>query len=395
MRKRRFTAGGYLAYNRAMYVALHTPFVVQKHTGIARHIFGLLRGLAQTDPETRYLCFWPVGEPFPDWLPENFVREPYPYGDRSPVARVLLESGFMRQARRRHGFDLIHSPFGYLPPGLPCPSVVTIHDCRWLRHPATFSRLRGAFLRWACPRSVRAAATTVAISGATRDEILGLIPGADPARVRVCYPGLDDWWHEPPRPEASDAARRLFPGVYFLAVGTHEPHKNVPRLLEAFALLRRDAPDLRLVLVGTPRFATGRSDDIDAVLARLNLGESVVRAGVLDDETLKAAYAGAVGLCFPSLYEGFGYPPLEAMALGVPAVTSRASCLPEVVGYAAELVDPLSPESIAGGMKRVLNDPERRAELIKAGADRARRYAWSQHAREIRVAYADALNGGG
>ncbi|GAB4452407.1 MAG: glycosyltransferase family 1 protein [Armatimonadaceae bacterium] len=377
-----------------MRVALHTPFVVHKHTGIARHIFGLLRGLAATDTETEYVCFWDPQEPFPDWLPSNFRAEPFTIAGGNPVARVLREQRWIEAAHRKHGFEALHSPFGYLPPRPPCPSVVTVHDCRWLRYPRTFSLLRGVFLRWAIPRSVRQARLTLTSSEATRREVLEWIPGVQAERVRTVLLGLDPVWFEPPpAPSVERLRQQTGQEPFFLAVGTQEPHKNLPRLLEAYALLRREigeAHSLRLYLIGVQSFATGRHDDLGPVIARLGLQDRVRLLGATDDDLLRAAYHDATALIFPSYYEGFGYPPLEAMAAGTPVVTSDASCIPEIVGDAAELVDPFSADSLAAGMARLLTDPARRSELTTRGLAQARRYTWEDHARQMVHAYREA-----
>lgn len=376
-----------------MRVALYTPFVVQQNTGIARHIFGLLRGLAAVDRDTRYLCFWPAQVPWPN-LPANFVPQPITVNVQNPVARLLRERGWIARAYRQHRFDVIHSPFGYLPPHPPAPSVVTLHDLRVFRFPATFSPLRGCFLRWAVPRSLRRARVVVAISEQTRQEIFRLVPGVSPDRIRVCYPGLDPSWFEPASVSTVAAARERFglPDRFVLAVGTREPHKNLPRLLEAVARLRQqsDGADLRLVLAGAT-FASGKSDPLNKVIARLGLHAAVQTLGRVSDTDLPAVYQAAAVLCFPSLYEGFGYPPLEAMAAGTPVVTSRASCLPEVVGDAAELVDPLSIDDIAAGIRTVLAwNHTHKARRVEAGRQQAARYRWEDHALLVRAAYNDA-----
>jgi glycosyltransferase involved in cell wall biosynthesis len=180
---------------------------------------------------------------------------------------------------------------------------------------------------------------------------------------------------------------------FVLAVSTREPHKNLPRLLQATARLRIDDgfADTHLVLVGAT-FATGRSDDLSRALADLDLARVTRALGIVNDDDLPAVYAAADVLCFPSLYEGFGYPPLEALAVGTPVVTSRASCLPEVVGEtAAELADPRDPDDIARALRRVLTDPDRQAEIISAGRERAARYRWDKHAAHALRAYRDAV----
>lgn len=378
-------------------VALHTPFVLQKNTGITRYIFGLLHALSRVDNETEYACFWPPQAPWPDGLGPNFSPVYLTIGTGggadNPMKRILRENRWMAKVYQRRPFDVLHSPFGYLPLRSPAPAVLTVPDLRVLRYPKTFSRVRGAFLRWAVPRSVRQASLTLAMSEATRQEILNLIPGASAERVRVAYPGLDARWFTPVGDARIAAVRdRLnLPARFALAVSTREPHKNLPRLLEAFARVRRETPalsDLALVLVGAT-FSTGTSDDIGRVVQHLGIADAVHAPGVVPDEDLPAVYAAASVLCFPSLYEGFGYPPLEAMAVGTPVVTSNVSCMPEVSGEAAELADPLSKESIAEGIRRVLMDDGRRSELITLGHALAARYNWDRHALQLIAAYRD------
>lgn len=381
-------------YNGTMRVALHTPFVVQKHTGIARHLWGLLRGLAQTDLKTEYLCFLPPTVARPDWFPDNFTIVPYTIAANNPVVRVLREQQWIAEVHHQHGFDVLHSPFGYLPPRLPCPAVVTVHDCRWLRYPKTFTFLRGTFLRWAIPRSIRNARITATSSEATRQEVLQLFPDVSPERVRTVHLGLDEEWFTAPSEAAIATVReQTKEKPFFLAVGTQEPHKNLPRLLEAFALLQSNRlaeGDVLLYLVGVKSFATGKHDNLARVLNNLSVRSCVVLPGAISDDELRAAYRGAVALCFPSYYEGFGYPPLEAMAAGTPVLASNASCIPEIVGDAAEFVDPFSTDSMAAGMARLLTDEGHCQELIEKGIEQVRSYTWERHAQQMRRLYQEA-----
>jgi glycosyltransferase involved in cell wall biosynthesis len=378
-----------------MRVALYTPFVVQKNTGIARHILGLLGGLAAVDQETEYQCFWPSQVPWPEDLPDNFFPVLLGTAAGSPIRRVLSEQRWIQNAYLQRPFDVLHSPFGYLPARPPTPSVVTLHDLRMLRSPDSFSSLRGHFLRWTLPRSLRRADAVIAISEETRREMLALVPGVRAERVRVAYPGLDRRWFAPVGDAAiRDVRERLgLVGRFILAVSTREPHKNLPRLLEAVARARAvpGFGDLRFVLVGAT-FATGTSDDVASIIARLNLSDATQALGIVSDDDLSKVYAAASVLCFPSLYEGFGYPPLEAMAAGTPVVTSNVSCLPEVVGEAAELVDPFDIDSIAAGLRRVLTSEVRRSELIALGRERAARYSWESHARQVVRAYCEVAS---
>jgi glycosyltransferase involved in cell wall biosynthesis len=384
-----------------MRVALYTPFVVQQNTGIARYTLGLLRALAAANGahgNNEYICFWPPQAPWPADLPLNFFAEPIRATQSHPIRRILSEHQQIQAAYRRRPFDVLHAPFGYLPLRSPTPTVLTVPDVRVLRYPQTFSRLRGGFLRWAIPRSVRAATRTLAMSEATRGELLDTIAGADARRVRVSYPGLDRRWFTPPPAAAlADTRARIGrengdEGRFVLAVSTWEPHKNLPRLLQAVARLRSEdgMDDLRLALAGAT-FASGKSDALGDEIQRLGLARATQVLGIVPDALLPAVYASADVFCFPSLYEGFGYPPLEAMAVGTPVVTSQASCLPEVAGKAAELVDPLSAEKIAAGLRRVLTDDARRRALVEAGRERAAQFRWERHAGEVIAAYQEAV----
>ena len=376
-----------------MRVALHLPFVLQQNTGITRYIFGLLRALAIAASDIEYHCFLPAQAQLPITLPDNFHRIALPKGGGgtgNPLSRILREGVTLARAYRAEPWDVLHAPHSYLPLWVPSATVLTLHDLRVLRYPQTFSRFRGAFLHWAIPQSVRRATLTIASSLETRREALALLRGAAPDRIRVSYPGLDEIWFAPIAPEQKqETQHRLgLPAFYLLTVGTWEPHKNLPRVLEAFERLKAQNgfADLHLLLVGAT-FATGKSDDLRTWLAGRSVAPFVHPLGIVSDADLRTVYAGAEALIFPSLYEGFGYPPLEAMASGIPVVTSRLSCLPEIVGDAAELVDPLDSADIARGMATVLDNGDRQAQLRGHGFEQARRYRWENHATEVIAAY--------
>jgi glycosyltransferase involved in cell wall biosynthesis len=242
------------------------------------------------------------------------------------------------------------------------PTVVSVHDCWFLRNPEQSPpavRRFGAVLRRAIARgavihvpSTHTRDEAQELLGAERIEVLPL--GAPPVRapriVPVPLPGLDG------RP-------------YILAVGAKEPRKNLPRLVDAFALLASSHPRLALVLLGPEG---PDQPAIEAALDRVDhrTAERVLLVDYVDDEVRDIVIANAAALAFPSLDEGWGIPPLEAMSLGVPVVAARAGSLPEVCGDAAELVDPLDPAAIAAGLAAVLDDDARRAELIARGRTR-------------------------
>ena len=302
---------------------------------------------------------------------------------------TALAAAVMRRNLRRAlaGVDVFHSSDVLLwrQPG--ARNVVTIHDLTAFRfaelHTAAtrqLQRRKAAFAR-------EAADLVIVISEATRRDAVEYL-GLAPERVRAIYPGVDPVF----RPVADrDALRQaleplgLEPGGYILHVGTIEPRKNLLRLLEAYHQLRQDPPAVpRLV------FAGGQGWGVRPVFERvasLGLVESVVFLGHVPDRLLPALYTGAAVFVYPSLYEGFGLPPLEAMACGTPVVVSDTSSLPEVVGDAGVLVDPGDVAALADALASLLVDPARRAALSAAGRRRAAAFTWERAARQTLAAY--------
>jgi glycosyltransferase involved in cell wall biosynthesis len=239
------------------------------------------------------------------------------------------------------------------------PFAVTLHDVQHLDLPQLFSRGEREFRRLFWHRSVRAATTVIVPSAFVRDRAVARL-GLDPARIRVIHHGIDHALFHP-----GTAPREPF----LLYPAKPWPHKNHARLLEAFALLRQERPELRLVL-------TGGGD--------LPQQEGVEQLGRVSLDELAGLYRRASALVFPSLYEGFGQPPVEAMASGLPVAASNAASLPEVCGDAARLFDPESPAQIAAAVGAVLDDPE---PWRARGLERAAQFTWERSARQHEAAY--------
>ncbi len=267
--------------------------------------------------------------------------------------------GLPRAARHA---DLLHCPSYRAPFRSATPLVVTVHDLALLRHPEVFNRWSRAYGRLAVPRVARAARIVIAVSEFTRDELIGLLD-VPAERIRVVPNGISAVF----TPEGLAGE-----GDYVLAVGTLEPRKNLPRLIEATSGL-----DAELRIVG----ARGWGE--------VSVDESRVRwLGEVPDEELAVLYRGARCVAYPSLYEGFGYPVVEAMACGTPAVTSAGGATEEIAGGAAVLVDPLDPASIRAGIEEAT---ARRHELIPNGLARAKAFAPDRFADATVAVYREAL----
>ncbi|MGH7337572.1 MAG: glycosyltransferase family 4 protein [Myxococcota bacterium] len=286
--------------------------------------------------------------------------------------------------------DLLHVPHYTLPFSPPCPVVVTIHDLVHLRFPEDRTSLHHLYARWMIRRAVRDSAAVVTVSEATRHELQERY-GALAKRAVAIPNGVDERFFLPVSPEsvAALAERLALPAGYLLFVGNPMPHKNLHRLLDAYAGLRRELPSAPTLALAGDRGGPGSR--LSGLVRRTGIEEAVRIVGHLPAADLPALYAGASLLVVPSLWEGFGLPAAEAMACGTPVLVSNRGGLPEVVGDAGELVDPLSADAIATAIWRLLHDPGRRAQLARAGRERARRFRWSESARRTLEVYRGAL----
>jgi glycosyltransferase involved in cell wall biosynthesis len=359
--------------------------------GIGTYIRNLLRQLARTDQETEYVLLCQerdrrIAEELE--LGRNFRAAV----DRSP-SYSLREQITVPAALARQRPDVFHAPHYVLPPLTRCPSVVTIHDCIHLMFPQYLpNRLALAYARSSIWMAARRASRILTVSEASKRDILRFFD-VSPGKITVIYNGIDERFHRrPPEDEIVRVRERYqLEGDFVLYAGNVKPHKNLGRLLDAFDLVRREGlAHLKLVVIGDE---ISKYTELRRAVHRLNLHKHVRFLGFKPDAMLAVLYRLAAVFVFPSLYEGFGLPPLEAMASGTPVVTSNVSSLPEVVGDAAVLVDPTDAESIADGMRRVLTDPALAASLSTRGLTRAAEFSWERSVRQIRAIYGEV--GGG
>jgi glycosyltransferase involved in cell wall biosynthesis len=285
--------------------------------------------------------------------------------------------------------DLLHAPDFVLPPTR-ARTLLTIHDLSFLVHPQTHLPSMVRYLSGAVPRSLRRADLVVADSLATRDDLARLL-GVDAGRVRVVYPGVGPQFR-PLDPRACEPVRaRLgLPERFLLFVSTISPRKNLVGLLEAYAPVARGRPDVDLVVIGQRGWLY---EEVFAAVERLGLGPRVHLPGFVHDKDLPAVYNLALASVYPSLYEGFGLPALEALACGTPLVTADNSSLPEVAGDAALLVDATDTAALARAIQRLIDDAELRARLSAAGPAQAGRFRWDQAARQILECYRAVIPG--
>lgn len=378
-----------------MHIAINAHLLAHtrsfRRAGISHYVEQVLIQLGQIDRSNRYSVYTTRGlDQRALGLPDNFRVIPSRFPTINPRVRIPWEQLLAPLLLRRSGADLFHGVHSVVPVSCPVPSVVTVHDLAFIRFPQTFRAYNRIYLDVATRLSVRRAARILVVSEHTRREVIGLL-GVAPERV-VVTPNAVREHFRPPDPAVLETfrARKGLPEHFVLYVGTLEPRKNLTTLLEAYAeVAQRQAAPL---LVGG-----GKGWLYDAVFQRLEalgLRERVRFVGYLDEEELPLWYAAATVFVFPSIYEGFGMPPLEAMACGTPVVASNTSSLPEVVGDAGLTVSPYDPAALAEAISRLLADADLRQELRERGLQQARAYSWRVTAERTLAAYEAAARHG-
>lgn len=359
-----------------MKIVIESDSLIRSQAGIAKFNKNLIDELLRTDHKNTYqlYCF---GDPFRKsvshfnidwlWIPRKIYMAAFKAGIRIPYdflterADIYLFPNFIRLPTTRG-------------------KVVTfVHDLAYLKYPETLEPKNLLFLRRFLPKSVKESDHIVVISESTKKDILQSF-GINQDKVSVVYPALPKELVWPSQNKVEEFKSKLKLGKYILFVGTLEPRKNIPRLIKAVESLPPEYSDISLVLAGKRAWA---KEEIDQAIRGSSLGDRLVELGAISDEDLSCLYKGAFVFAFPSLYEGFGIPVLEAFSAGVPVVTSRVSSLPEVGGDAAILIDPTDPASISSGLLRVLSDEKFRKHMIGRGEVQLKRFSWQESAEKM------------
>lgn len=383
------------SYNFVMKLILNVDALTPPLTGIGHYTLQLARGLRghPAISELRYFAGWRwVSDPeaaSAATRPVAMARRWIPFKPAAALAYGWLQQNLFRWQTRPLRDLLVHAPNYILPPWVG-PSVATLHDLSHLHYPQHHPRERIRYLERYLPLTLERASRLIAVSEFVRQEIHQHL-GVPLARIVTVQNGMDAAFH--PRTALATApviARYgLEPGGYLLSVATLEPRKNLARLAQAHSRL---PPSLRhtkpLVLIGTPGWLT---EELEQHLAPLERIGQVRRLGYVPQADLPLLYAGAFAFAYPSLYEGFGLPVLEAMASGIPVLTSDRSSLPEVAGGAARLVNPEDVEAMTAGLERLLTDDDDRSLAIKRGLRQAHRFSWERCIEETVAVYQQAL----
>jgi glycosyltransferase involved in cell wall biosynthesis len=349
----------------------------------------LLRQIAEQRPEDMDYVVYALddfGAAYPD-VAKLFPTRLAALTGRLKPLRVAAENTWLALETKREKLDLLHHMNAVLPVVRRAPGVVTVHDLQPFDMPQNFHPVKRRYVQGSVPRSVRKSEFVLTPSEFVRQGIIDRF-GVEPGKVRTTL-----WGVEAPRSDVTVAevqSRYQLSRRWFVLNAMTWPHKNHGMVVRAFAKVAAKEHDVTLVLTG------GRAQEEKALaelVTHLGLGNRVLRTGRIPRRDLLAVVRGAIALTFPSRYEGFGLPVLEAMSLGTPVVAADTTALPEVVGDAGILLSPDDPDAWAGAMQRLLDDEDERARLAEAGRSRVEQFSWKSTAAKTIQVYRDALAG--
>jgi len=370
-------------------IAIDAHSIGTRLGGNESYAANLIEALAQIDSVNHYTLYVTTAEAIDRYQqrwPNFLVRSTRPH---TPLIRIPLT---LSAELRKHPVDVLHVQFT-APPFCPCPVVVSVHDLSFEHLPQTFHRRSRTQLRLTVRHSVRRAARVLTLSEHTRNDVIKTygIPGAMIEVIPIAAspkftPVLDD--------KELQRVRHNYriTSDYILSVGSIQPRKNLVRLVRSYTLLRDKlgADKLpKLVFVGKRAWLY---DETLRAIEDARLGDSVILTGYVPESDLPALYSGAICFVYPSIFEGFGLPPLEAMQCGTPVIIGNRTSLPEVVGDAALAVDPFDVHAIADAIEQILNKPALREELRVRGLERAKIFDWQETARKTLRVYEQVAN---
>jgi len=360
-------------------------------SGVEYYFLGLLRALLSIDSGDEYVVFTNQAAMIGKYVPENramaLVQTAY---IRNRLTRIAWEHALLPRKLARHAVDVLHCP-AYICPFWKAvvPYVVTLHDTIALDHPGWCKRSNALYFNLLMKHTTKIASRVVSVSHTTSDDLMRNI-GIDASRINTVYPGVDRVFTPDKDRDHCALVKNKYelPDKYILYIGNIEPKKNVLTLLQVAAELKKRGFERTLVLVGKRSW---RAQAEFAAITRAVKAKELTVTGYVDRRDLPCVYQMADVFVFPSLYEGFGFPPLEAMACGVPVVTSACGALRETVKSAACIIEPHNVQQIADAVVSISRDSKLRDRLIRAGLEQAKRFTWKKTAEATLAIYRDVI----
>lgn len=366
-----------------MKIGIITDSMNGDRAGIGSYTYNLVKNLLKIDKENEYKLIhrYPTDDPI--YTEADEIIAPYP---KIPLKKTIGNNISLPLKLKPYKLDLIHDP-SQISPFLFNPShrkVLTIHDLSPILFPETHGRIHVLLQKHIFPRSLKHVDRIITVSDSTKNDVIRYLK-VRKSKITTIYNGVDEVF-QVLCDDATESVKKKYriKNPFILYVGTLEPRKNIPVLLKAFYLLKKKGIGHRLVIAGGKGW---KYENIYKTLNELNLQKEVIFTGYVQYEDLPKLYNAADIFIYPSLYEGFGFPPLEAMACGTPVIASNTSSLPEVVGNAGMLVDPLDAAKIADAMRKVLNNEDVRERMIQMGLERVSMFSWERCAEETLEVY--------
>ncbi len=374
-----------------MHVCLDVSPTAQQHAGLGRYAGEIARALSDYKPDVDLTLFYNrQGEArLPDYL-SHLRQQTVNLGNKPWRMGVLLSRLTRWPMDKTFGaVDIFHATNHLLAHFGQAKTIFTLHDLIFLHYPAYHLPYNRWYLTFAMPRYLRAADVIITPSICSKQDAIKFY-GLPEEKIKVIYEAAAPIFRPATDPTHLECIRQKYglPQKFILHVGTIEPRKNLTRLLAAFKPLLAEWPALKLVLIGKKGWLYA---DFFQKLRNLGLEEAVIFPGYIAEADLPACYQLAEVFVYPSLYEGFGLPPLEAMACGTPVVSSDSSSLPEVVGDAGLLVNPTDPAALTGALQRALADEALRADLSRRALAQARKFSWHRAVDELVGVYRSLL----
>lgn len=358
-----------------------------RSAGIHRYIYGVLSNLPALDETLRYTVL--LNHPLQTNLPRMEQRRGM-FNTDDPKRRIVWEQVVQPFALRQIKPDVYHAMAFVAPHFMACPFVVTVYDLSFIRYPQVLSGARRKYLQLFTRSTCERAARVIAISESTANDLVELM-GIPRVKIDVAVPGIsDDFCPQPPDEVESFRRKNNLPERFFFFLGTLEPRKNLPMLLRAYAQLpKSDREAVHLILGGGKGWMY---DEIFATIAHHELADTVHVPGFVDAEALVWWYNAAEAFVYPTLFEGFGIPIVEAMACGTPVIASNTSSLPEAAGEAGVLLPPDDESAWTQALSRMIHDAEWRAERSRLGQTWAANFSWERTAQQTLESYQQVLS---
>lgn len=375
-----------------MRIGINVRHIQSRPTGVAKYMLNSILNLKKLDyNNNQYLLFFGSDKPVPEViLDAGFDYDVSKIPTNNQIFKFLWAQLYLPHAIKAHKIDLFHE-FSLISPVIKkCRTVLTVYDLAHLYLPECYTYMTRLYLNSLLSRSIKQADSIIAISESSKRDIMEHFKIA-PEKIKVVYAGIDEIFRPIDDMEELERIKKVYriKGDFILTVSLISPRKNLIRLIEAFKALRDQKKiDSQLVIVGRKAWLY---EDVFREVASSGLEEDVIFCGHIPREHLLCLYNAATLFAYPSLYEGFGLPILEAMACATPVMASNVSSMPEVCGEAALLVDPYDIEELASAIADIVSKPHLRQTLIKRGLEQVSKFSWKKTAEETLAVYAETI----